>query len=293
MRNRLRTAGIAKVESRWLRAESANFPSLPTQPSTLNHQLGLTFLGTGTSQGVPMIGCDCAICRSTDPRDVRLRSSIYIETPECAFVVDTGTDFRTQALRENLRRVDAVVFTHSHTDHIMGFDDLRRFSHARGSMPVYAAADTMRDLERVFEFAFKATNPFPGYLKPEPHIIDGTFELGATSITPLPVPHGNTQVNGYLLSRAGEKLVAYLSDCSEVPDSIAVQIQGVRAFIIDALRDKPHPTHLSVDQAIAAAARVKPQKTYFTHICHELAQADESRLPENVHIAYDGLRLDF
>src|SRR5437868_14034650 len=133
----------------------------------------LTFLGTGTSQGVPMIGCDCEVCRSPDPRDKRLRSSIYVETPECSWVVDTGTDFRTQALRENIRTVDAVIFTHSHTDHIMGFDDLRRFSHARGSMPVYASAETMRDLERVFQFAFETANPFPWYLKPEPHIIGG------------------------------------------------------------------------------------------------------------------------
>ncbi len=156
-----------------------------------------------------MIGCNCAVCRSPDPRDQRLRSSIYVETPECSWVVDTGTDFRTQALRENIRDVDAVVFTHSHTDHIMGFDDLRRFSHARGSMPVYASAETMRDLKRVFQFAFENPNPFPGYLKPEPHEIDRPFELGATVITPLPVPHGNSIVNGYLFSRGGEKLVAY------------------------------------------------------------------------------------
>src|SRR6185436_11708895 len=129
-----------------------------------------------------MIGCDCAVCRSPDPRDKRLRSSVYIETPETAFIVDTGTDFRTQALREDIRRVDAVVFTHSHTDHIMGFDDLRRFSHARGSM---------RDLERVFRFAFNTSNPVPYYLKPEPHLIDGPFKLGETLITPLPVPHGD------------------------------------------------------------------------------------------------------
>jgi phosphoribosyl 1,2-cyclic phosphate phosphodiesterase len=156
-----------------------------------------------------MIGCDCDVCRSADPRDNRLRSSIYIETPECSFVVDTGTDFRTQALRENIRKVDAVIFTHSHTDHIMGFDDLRRFSHARGSMPVYASAETMRDLRRVFEFAFNGLNPFPGYLKPEPHVIDGPFKLGEMLITPLPVPHGDFIVNGYLFSRDGKKLVAY------------------------------------------------------------------------------------
>jgi phosphoribosyl 1,2-cyclic phosphate phosphodiesterase len=251
----------------------------------------VTFLGTGTSQGVPMIGCDCAVCRSSDPRDQRLRSSIYIETPECAFVVDTGTDFRTQALRENIRKVDAVVFTHSHTDHIMGFDDLRRFSHARGSMPVYASLQTMRDLERVFEFAFKGTYTMPGYLKPEPHVIHGPFTLNGMLIAPLPVPHGNSMINGYLFTRGGEKLVAYLSDCSAVPESIADRISGVKALIIDALRDKPHPTHLSVGQALDVAAHVRPGATYLTHICHELPQAAEARLPANTYIAYDGLKL--
>jgi phosphoribosyl 1,2-cyclic phosphate phosphodiesterase len=260
---------------------------------TPDSQLTLTFLGTGTSQGVPMIGCDCTVCRSPDPRDQRLRSSIYIQTPESSWVVDTGTDFRTQALRANIRDVDAVVFTHSHTDHIMGFDDLRRFSHARGSMPVYASSETMRDLQRVFQFAFKALIPQPYYLKPEPHIIDGTFQLGATEITPLPVPHGNSMVNGYLLARGGRKLVAYLSDCSAVPDDIAEKISGVSALIIDALRHKPHPTHLSVDQAIEVAARVRPAKTYFTHICHELPQSAESQLPAGTHLAYDGLQLRF
>jgi phosphoribosyl 1,2-cyclic phosphate phosphodiesterase len=263
------------------------------QDPTFNSQLILTFLGTGTSQGVPMIGCDCAVCRSEDPRDRRLRSSVYIQTPECSFVVDTGTDFRTQALRENIRDVDAVIFTHSHTDHIMGFDDLRRFGYERGFMPVYAALETMKDLERVFEFAFKALNPFPGYLKPEPHIVNGPFSLGATEITPLPVPHGNTTVNGYLFSRHGEKLIAYLSDCSEVPAQISSMIEGVRALIIDALRHKPHPTHLSVDQALEVAARVKPEHTYFTHICHELPQSAESQLPAGAHMAYDGLQLKF
>jgi len=238
-----------------------------------------------------MIGCDCDVCRSPDPRDQRLRSSIYVETPECSWVVDTGTDFRTQALRENIRDVDSVIFTHSHTDHIMGFDDLRRFSHARGSMPVYASAETMRDLRRVFEFAFNGLNPFPGYLKPKPHVIDGPFNLGGTLITPLPVPHGDSIVNGYLFSRGGEKLVAYLSDCSAVPNDIVQQIWKVRTLIIDALRDKPHPTHLSVDQALEVASRVQPEATYFTHICHELPQAAESRLPSRTHIAYDGLKL--
>jgi phosphoribosyl 1,2-cyclic phosphate phosphodiesterase len=254
-------------------------------------QLIVTFLGTGTSQGVPMIGCECEVCRSPNPRDQRLRSSIYVETPECAFVVDTGTDFRTQALREHIRRVDAAVFTHSHTDHVMGFDDLRRFSHARGNMPVYASAETMRDLQRIFQFAFNTPDPVPYYLKPEPHVIDGQFKLGETLITPLPVPHGDSMVNGYLFSRTGQNLVAYLSDCSGVPDAIVDLITSVKVLIIDALRDKPHPTHLSVGQALEVARRAKPETTYFTHIGHELPQSAESRLPKSVRIAYDGLKL--
>ena len=238
-----------------------------------------------------MIGCDCAVCHSEDPRDKRLRSSIYVETPECAWVVDTGTDFRTQALRENIRRLDAVVFTHSHTDHVMGFDDLRRFGAIRGYMPVYASRETMTDLERVFEFAFKALNPFPGYLKPEPHVIDGPFQLGATTLTPLRVPHGNSWVNGYLFTRDGRKLVAYMSDCSGVPDDVAAVIADVEVLVIDALRPNPHPTHLSVGQALEVAKRVRAKQTYFTHIAHELPHSAEADLPPGARIAYDGLKL--
>src|SRR6266576_77230 len=168
-----------------------------------------------------------------------------------------------------------------------------RGSWTRGSMPVYASVETMRDLERVFEFAFKGLYTIPGYLKPEPHVIQGPFELGGTLITPLPVPHGDSVVNGYLFSRGGEKLVAYMSDCSSVPDAIVDLIPCVKVLIIDALRDKPHPTHLSVEQALEVAARVRPNTTYFTHIAHELPQSAESRLPKEVHIAYDGLKLRF
>jgi len=238
-----------------------------------------------------MIGCDCDVCRSDDPRDKRLRSSIYVETPECAWVVDTGTDFRTQALRENIRRLDAVVFTHSHTDHVMGFDDLRRFGAIRGYMPIYASRETMTDLERVFEFAFNGLNHFPGYLKPEPHVIDGPFQLGATTLTPLRVPHGSSWVNGYLFTRGERKLVAYLSDCSGVPEDVAALIMDVEVLVIDALRPKPHPTHLSVDQALEVAARVRARQTYFTHIAHELPHAAEAELPPGARIAFDGLKV--
>jgi phosphoribosyl 1,2-cyclic phosphate phosphodiesterase len=241
-----------------------------------------------------MIRCDCAVCRSTDPRDNRTRASIYLETPESSYVVDTGTDFRTQCLRENIWQVDAAIMTHAHTDHVMGFDDLRRFAAPRaGRMPVYASAETMADLERVFEFAFQTVSPWPGYLKPEPHVISGPFSLGKTDITPLPVPHGSSETYGYLFAREGVKLLAYLSDCSAVPDEIARQIENVQLLVIDALRKKPHPTHLSIGQALEVAQRVQPARTLFTHICHELAQSAESELPPNVGLAYDGLRIEF
>ena len=159
-------------------------------------------------------------------------------------------------------------------------------------MPIYASAETMADLMRVFEFAFNGKNRFPGYLQPEPRLVCGAFELGQTTITPLPVPHGHSTVNGYLFSRGTEKLVAYLSDCSAVPDEVSRQIDGVQILIIDALRHKPHPTHLSVEQALEVASRVRPEQTYFTHISHELPQAAEAHLPARTHIAYDGLKLE-
>lgn len=254
--------------------------------------LTITFLGTGTSQGVPMIGCDCRVCRSEDPRDKRTRSSIYVETPECSFVVDTGTDFRTQCLRENIRRIDAVVLTHSHTDHVMGFDDLRPFCPNGRPLPVYASAATMADLQRVFVFAFNGENRYPGYVNPEPQIIDGAFLLGETELAPLSVPHGRAAVNGYLFTRGGEKLAAYLSDCKSVPAPVIEQIGGVRHLIVDALRRKPHPTHMSVDEALAVAAEVQPERTWLTHLSHDLAHAEtEAGLPHHVRIAYDGLKL--
>ena len=241
-----------------------------------------------------MIGCQCAVCRSEDPKDKRMRSSIYVETPELAWVVDTGPDFRAQCLRESICRLDAVIYTHSHTDHMMGFDDLRPFCFPDRLMPIYAGKETMADLKRVFEFAFNGENLIPGYVRPEPHLIEGSFSLGATLVTPLPVRHGRAKVHGFLFERGGEMLAAYLSDCKVVPQEVMERIQGVQVLIVDALRHKLHPTHMNIQEALAVVAQVEPGRTLFTHLCHELAHEETERtLPEGVNIAYDGLKLVF
>ena len=255
----------------------------------------VTFLGTGTSQGVPMIACDCPVCSSPDARDKRTRSSIYVETPEAAFVVDTGPDFRTQCLRERVRRLDAVVYTHAHTDHIMGFDDLRRFCDLLpdNTMPIYASPETMADLQRVFRFAFDGSARFPGYIRPEPHLITGPFYVGETEITPLPVPHGRIHVNGYLFTRGGRRLLAYFSDCKDVPAPVRARVAGVKTLVLDALRHRPHPTHMSLDEALEVSAALRPQQTYLTHLCHDLGHAEtEKILPDHVRVAYDGLKIE-
>jgi len=242
-----------------------------------------------------MIGCDCPVCLSDDPRDKRTRSSIYVETPEAAWVVDTGPEFRLQCLRERVRRVDAVVYTHAHTDHVMGFDDLRQFCLGEKWLPLYAGAETMADLKRIFAFAFNGENLFPGYVRPEPRVIEplASFHIGATTLTTLPVTHGRTTVFGYLFEREGRKLAAYLSDCKEVPDAVVERLRGVEVLIVDALRHRFHPTHMTVSEALEFVARVCPGAVWFTHLCHEVGHAEtEAALPPHVRIAYDGLKLE-
>ncbi|MDD5350503.1 MAG: MBL fold metallo-hydrolase [Chthoniobacteraceae bacterium] len=242
-----------------------------------------------------MIGCDCPVCRSADPRDRRTRSSLYVETPEAAWVIDTGPEFRVQCLRENVRRVDAVVYTHAHTDHVMGFDDLRRFCEGDKWLPIYGAPETLDDLRRIFFFAFNGPNLYPGYVKPDPRPVEpfAPFQIGETTLTPLPMKHGRSVARGYLLERGGRALAAYLSDCKEVGEEVIRRIRGVDVLILDALRHREHPTHMNFDEALALTGRVRPGVAWFTHLCHEIGHAQaEAALPPGVRLAYDGLRLE-
>ena len=255
----------------------------------------VTVLGSGTSQGVPMIGCKCDVCASLDPRDQRTRSSIYLETPEARILVDSTPDLRQQALREKLDRLDAVIFTHHHADHLMGFDDLRRFCEMRGGpLPIYGSAATLEQVERIFFYAFNPHKNIPGYVHVLPHVVAETFELGGLEITPLGVPHGMILTNGYLFARGGKKLLAYVSDCAAVPPEVRQKIAGVEVLIIDGLREREHPTHLTVSGAVEVAQAIGAGRTYLTHQTHERTHLQrEAQLPPGIGVSYDGMRLEF
>lgn len=260
----------------------------------------VTVLGSGTSHGVPAIGCDCAVCRSTDPHDRRSRPSILIELADAApspfagavrsILVDTSTDLRTQALANNVRRLDAILFTHTHADHVFGLDDVRRFNQMqKTAIACYADDRTVASLRRMFAYVFEPPMQQGGGL-PQLALfaLAGAFSLGGVEIVPVTVLHGTLPVLGFRIGT-----FAYLTDCNRIPDESWPLLSGVRTLIIDALRHRPHSTHFSVNEAVDAAARIGANRAYFTHISHDLSHADtNAQLPAGVELAYDGLVLE-
>ncbi len=254
----------------------------------------ITFLGTGTSIGVPVIGCGCAVCVSGDPKNQRTRCSIHVKSPDgLAWLVDTGPDLRTQCLREGISHTDAVIYTHEHTDHIMGFDDLRRFTvGADAELPIYANASCLRRLEAAFHYAFNGENRYIGYLKPKPRVISGPFHLGETEVTPLPVVHGKVDTIGLLFSHPGAGRFAYVPDAKAIPAASLALMGELDLLILDGLQPMPHPTHLSVGEAVVIAGKLGAGRTWLTHFsCRMDHTVEGPLLPDRVGLAWDGLKV--
>ena len=250
----------------------------------------ITVLGSGTSVGVPTIGCHCAVCTSTDPRDNRLRPSILISYADRNVLIDTTPDFRTQALRARIERLHAVLFTHAHADHVMGLDDIRPFNFRQsGDIPVYAAPNTMSAIRRCFPYIFDAKERNTNVPHIEPREIDGSpFELFGMEFLPIPILHGPQTILGFRFGSA-----AYLTDHSEIPAGSMELLRSLDVIFLDALRYKPHPTHSTVDRSIRTVEELGARRAYFTHICHDLGhERAESLLPPHIRLAYDGLVIE-
>jgi len=249
----------------------------------------ITVLGSGTSTGVPTIGCHCAVCTSTDPRDKRLRPSILVSYGGRNVLIDVTPDFRTQALRTGFERLDAILFTHEHADHIMGLDDVRPFNfRQREHIPIYASGRTMAAIHSAFRYIFDGAAQATAIPQLESHTLDGaSFNLFGMEFTPVPILHGKAMVYGFRFGNA-----AYLTDHSEIPPDSLEQLRGLDVLFLDALRDKPHPTHSTVEHSMRTAQQLAAKRVFFTHICHDLGHArTEDRLPPHIRLAYDGLEI--
>ncbi len=253
----------------------------------------LTFLGTGTSMGVPTLGCSCAVCTSPDPHDRRLRPSALLRWHESGrervVVIDTGPDFREQALRAGLSRVDAVFYTHGHADHILGLDDLRPLSFAAaregGQIPLYASEETAETLRRVYDYTFSPQATYPTRARVHIEPLEEKTTVHGVEFLRIPVRHGRQSISGFRFGRA-----VYLTDVSDIPETSFALLEGLDCVILSALRHKPHPSHATIDQAIDWARRIGARQTWFTHIAHDLGHAETNRtLPEGMALAHDGL----
>ena len=255
----------------------------------------LTFLGTGTSMGVPTVGCPCTVCNSADPHDRRLRPSILVRWTESGsdaerlVVIDTGPDFREQALREHVMHVDAVFYTHAHADHILGLDDLRPLSFIAekrgGPIPLYADVEVAQVLERIFEYTFSPKATYPTRARVQLVPLGERNPVHGVEFVRVPLVHGAQPIAGFRFGNA-----AYMTDVSGIPETSFALLEGVEVLVISALRHTPHPSHATLEQSVAWSQRIGARQTWFTHIAHDLSHAATNRsLPENIQLAYDGL----
>jgi len=249
----------------------------------------ITVLGSGTSVGVPTIGCHCDVCASTDPRDNRLRPSILVSFEDRNILIDATPDFRAQALRARIGHLDAIVFTHAHADHIMGLDDVRPFNfRQKGPIPIYGSEETLASIQRVFQYIFDGARKESNIPKLDPRPLAGqAVDLFGLPFLPVPILHGSQTIQGFRFGRA-----AYLTDHSAIPEASMDQLRELDVLFLDALRYKPHPTHSTVDRSVKTVEALAPRRAFFTHICHDLRHARaESLLPPNIRLAYDGLEI--
>jgi phosphoribosyl 1,2-cyclic phosphate phosphodiesterase len=256
----------------------------------VSQPLHITVLGSGTSAGVPTIGCGCEVCASLDPRDNRLRPSILIRYAGHAVLVDTSPDFRVQALRAHIERIDAILYTHAHADHVLGLDDVRPFNYKqRSSIPIYGTADTLEAIQRVFRYAFDSGPRESAVPRIDLHTLDGSpFDLFGLDFIPVPLLHGSSTVLGFRFGHA-----AYLTDHSDIPEASKAKLQSLDVLFLDALRHRPHPTHSTVARALEWVEELQPRRAFFTHICHDLPHAaTEATFPPHVRLAYDGLEIE-
>ncbi len=251
----------------------------------------LTVLGSGTSMGVPTIGCNCAVCHSSDPRDRRTRPSVLIEYGGRSVLIDTTPDFREQAIRENIRSLDAVLYTHTHADHLLGIDDLRplSFLHRPNKLPLYAHPGAVEFIRRMFRYIFDPDYKFGGLPQVELRPMNESVDLFGARFDPIVLIHGDAEIYGFRFGSA-----AYLTDHSEIPEASLARLEKLDILFLDALRYKPHPTHSTVGHSLQTVERLKPRRAFFTHICHDLPHEEtNAALPANVALSYDGMKLEF